>query len=178
MTDEQAFIRAICLEPHNLTVRLIFADFLDGNGQHGRAESIRLPFGAHDWEYGHVRKHPVQVTGWSHGFVDHVKTTLAYWYGLSGEGHGPQIVACQPITRVRLTDREPQSCGWRSDVEPSNPAWIPESWYDRTWQLHNQGHLAHDRLSIAAIEWARRIAFGPEWERFTEPTLAAPQGGV
>lgn len=36
------------------------------------------------------------------GFVEEVRTTLALWLT-----HGPAIVACQPVTKVVLTDREP-----------------------------------------------------------------------
>ena len=39
---EAAFIRAICLEPCNLTVRLVFADYLEEHGQVERAAFIRL----------------------------------------------------------------------------------------------------------------------------------------
>lgn len=41
MTDEQAFLQAICSTPDDLAPRLIYADWLDDQGQHERAEEIR-----------------------------------------------------------------------------------------------------------------------------------------
>jgi uncharacterized protein (TIGR02996 family) len=42
MNQEQAFLRAVCDNPHDDAVRLIFADWLDEHGQPERAEFIRL----------------------------------------------------------------------------------------------------------------------------------------
>ncbi len=44
MSDHAAFIRAICEEPDNDLPRLIYADFLDENGEGERAEFIRVQF--------------------------------------------------------------------------------------------------------------------------------------
>lgn len=42
MTEQQALIRAICLEPADDTARLVYADWLQDNGEENRAEFIRL----------------------------------------------------------------------------------------------------------------------------------------
>jgi uncharacterized protein (TIGR02996 family) len=58
MTDEQQFIAAICREPENDMLRLVYADWCDENGQSDRAEFIRLQLnpnktkatGEREWE--------------------------------------------------------------------------------------------------------------------------------
>ena len=42
MSDEQALLRAIRAAPEDDTVRLVYADWLEENGQPERAEFIRL----------------------------------------------------------------------------------------------------------------------------------------
>jgi uncharacterized protein (TIGR02996 family) len=41
MTDDEAFLAAICAAPQDDLPRLVYADFLEGSGQAERAEFIR-----------------------------------------------------------------------------------------------------------------------------------------
>lgn len=46
---QEAFLRAICAHPSDVTPRLVFADWLDENGEPERAEFIRLQIRIDDW---------------------------------------------------------------------------------------------------------------------------------
>lgn len=54
-TDEQQFMRAICAEPGDDMSRLVFADFLEENGQAERAEWIRVQI---------ALTQPIECKGW------------------------------------------------------------------------------------------------------------------
>lgn len=49
MSEREAFIRRICEEPHEDTHRLVFADWLDENGEPERAEFIRVQVKLSEW---------------------------------------------------------------------------------------------------------------------------------
>lgn len=51
MTEQDAFVRRICEQPGEDTHRLVYADWLDENGQPGRAEFVRDTEGAWPFVY-------------------------------------------------------------------------------------------------------------------------------
>jgi uncharacterized protein (TIGR02996 family) len=110
------------------------------------------------------------------GFIESVTCSCADWLA-----HGPAVVASQPVTAVRLADREPgktanvpPSWGWFSrrtpDSELNEPSDIPPSLFDLlpntrahdNWQWARRffptRDAAHASLSAACVRWARAAA--------------------
>lgn len=127
LTIRDAFLAAICAEPDDDAVRLIFADWLDEHGEPERAEFIRVQCELAHWfdpyEYAPqaepLRRReqelillgkltdlsPIQGPAtyiFRRGFVHRVRCPCAAWLE-----HGPAIVRSQPIERVELSDRKP-----------------------------------------------------------------------
>jgi uncharacterized protein (TIGR02996 family) len=135
---------------------------------------------------------------WCRGFVESVNCTVAEWCGgpcdnvphcVNGQenrgafgtrpcyrchgkgsipGHGPAVVACQPVTDVRLTDRRPyRSEGgyWWSVAECSatNDASLPDAIFKRLCRLgaalgHPTVAAATVVVSRVCVDWAREEA--------------------
>ena len=134
MSERIAFIRAICAEPDDDTARLVFADWLQENGEGERAEfiraSVRRPAmttsynsATNPWSdgdhgticellrrYGHEWLGPYyELAGgrswaWHRGFIASITCTAADF-----EEHGPTIVESSPIEKVTLTSQP--ECG-------------------------------------------------------------------
>lgn len=132
----QALLRAIVEDPIDITPRLIYADWLEEQDQSKRAEFIRVQCAIARICKGHRHRRPekddesltrlitqesslmtgVWKEGWLDpvpkewladsgircGFVERAVCTTADWLA-----HGPAVVACQPVTRVTLSDRKP-----------------------------------------------------------------------
>lgn len=275
MTDRESMIGSICEQPHDTTLRLIFADWLEERGECERAEFIRCqvelaslghkpypdpadfdrwgslhcreqellevedlpnPFGNDSgivWtQYHNPTSAGCVAVKFSRGFVESVACRLSDWIGeecldcadakgrarqyaydgndraaatalavstfcdrCHGIGrlnaHGPEIVLAQPVTTVRVTDREPASFSdipavWnRSMIDFSGfpePATYPAS-YLPGWlfdlmdgergslyfvvnkvgdKRYNSISAAHAALSTTLIRWARQRAGLPE----------------
>jgi uncharacterized protein (TIGR02996 family) len=167
---QAALLRTICLQPWDKVLRLVLADSLEENGQVELATTIRVRCERPSKTVWDLRHMPgtdrlvyecLDILGNAPAigeFVEKVQCDLSLWYGRAGDGHGPAIVECQPVVRVRL-DIENSSEYPREFREmvmkdpcvssPSNPCKI-------------------DHWSKTAIEWARGAAFGPEHRAFTE----------
>lgn len=114
---------------------------------------------------------------WRRGFVERVECSCADWLS-----HGPAIVAAQPVTEVRLTDRRPLHDGdeateerWYSWITndgleaSADDRRIPLAWADELpewpwprytpyrWRYPTEAD-AHAALSTAAVAWARNAA--------------------
>ncbi len=126
------------------------------------------------------------------GFVERITCTLADWCGglcpecrdparaatrrLAGEtcrhcggsgrtpAHGPAVVACQPISRVGLTDRamvQIPRYGWTFVIAdgPSRRNGIPWDVYElMSGEYYKDQPSAADALSDGLIKWAKREA--------------------
>ncbi len=137
MTDDEAFLRAICENPEDLGLRLVFADWLEERGDERSARYLRLPA---ELRFSFVREgaecrwacvsSPALNVYWlpdlaslrslpttcsfnfllRHGFVEEVICDMNDWFGhgfpKSEPYFGPEMVASQPIRRVRLKDRK------------------------------------------------------------------------
>lgn len=156
---------------------------------HWRLWTTGLPQPVGDLDYRQDRAIDAEFAcfaRFSRGFVSEIGTTLADWWGRECEhagpfgwdgeclkcdstghipGHGPQIVACQPIERVRLVDRVPTFNGVEGWVTERRfePNWIPGDWWERTSDLYGRGITdPHERLSRVAVAWARWKAGLPQ----------------
>ena len=120
MTEREALLHAIRLEPHEDTPRLVYADWLDEHGDaadRAHAEQIRvqIEFSAHRIEL--PWRHPTiaGITGSvSRGFVAQLELTVQLY-----QTHGADLFRQHPITSVSLTDKEPShesdgTFGWES----------------------------------------------------------------
>ncbi len=142
MTDDQAFVRAICENPDDATPRLIYADWLTERGNETAAQHIRQP---ESLRFSFVRvgnecrfacvNRPTMNLDWlddmpnlqslpttrsfdcllRHGFVEEISCTQYLW-----RTHGISLVRSQPILAVWLTDKIPitTQCGveWWADT--------------------------------------------------------------
>ncbi len=138
-TDGDLLLRAILDDPAEDTARLIYADWLDENGQAERAHGIRWGCSSEQrsrsWPLS--RSAPLVVAGvrvnnptlpeWcesglcNRGFISEVTCTAAAWLQWADA-----ITAAHPVERVRFTAHAPSS--ERSDGVP-----LPLTWYARRW---------------------------------------------
>ena len=147
VTDGDALLHAILADPTDDLVRLVYADWLDEVGEPDRAGLIRVqielvhtildellaheqrllgPFDDRVWQRRRewalppamLTKWPTDIGGWEwhRGFPEVWHCPLAMW-----ETHGRSLVSVNPVRRVVLIDREPQS----SLINPRKP--------ERTW---------------------------------------------
>jgi uncharacterized protein (TIGR02996 family) len=148
-------LRSVLENPACDTARLVFADWLEENGEPERAAFIRAEVGA--WASGGqgtlsvgsaspARRHYrpwmlaeldalpfdgacVWDADYTRGFVSEIHLFAAAFLQ-----HADSIFRAHPVTSVRLTDREP----WALDTV--NCAW----WSERGGQAHNRGSLPHE----------------------------------
>lgn len=187
MTDlSRGFLADIIAHPDDDTPRLIYADWLEENGQEERAELIRgmvaNPDG--DWvitstttpsevveRIQRVANLPQRVTViLSRGFVSQVWCKAEVW-----QAHGPALAAEHPLERVELTDFQPTqvSTQWGIGTPAPYYSWEPSYLVENAppvygrWLAH-VNCLWHDRkryataeaaldaMSAVLITWARR----------------------
>jgi uncharacterized protein (TIGR02996 family) len=211
MTREEAFLRAVVLDPGDDAPRLVYADWLEEQGRYERAELIRVqcelarPGGAcpvcdeRGWQKcnaftpqcrrkalrrreeelvyppnGTLWAKGLRVTGWGvtyrRGFVEEVRCTTADWLE-----HGTGVVLAQPVTRVRLTDRDPRwgtrgrwlmgrlDC-WRTN---DHVRCMPEQWWPKKGVWFDHADFTSEREAWAwasdlCVDWARHAAGLPE----------------
>lgn len=122
MTDGEALLAGIIENPHDDFPRLVFADWLDENGQWERAEHIRQELGRQG-DYARIGPQNrwsdslTSLTGcriandardlgwgweWHRGFIREVKCPTAEWLRC-----GHVIARAHPLERVLLTDKDP-----------------------------------------------------------------------
>lgn len=114
MHDEQSFIRAICENPADATLRLVFCDWLEENGQEGRAHLIRTHF--------HQNYPPDDIDtarrmiGPSYSMCPNLLDSMVIRKGFVREirlkadafvQYAEVLFSHHPIEEVRLTDRIP-----------------------------------------------------------------------
>ena len=142
--DEAALIRAICETPHDVTPRLVYADWLDEHGQADRADMIRNPV---RWFPSNRRRgawfertlralcgvprwcrlschDAVECWGWMDDivrsrrhvalFVDDGFVEMVNCCEHFWYTNGPRIVACQPVTEVSFSKRPSSPRYWLS----------------------------------------------------------------
>lgn len=128
MTDREALTRAVCGEPWDDTRRLAFADWLDENGEPGRAYLIRHGGGVYRsppgmscqadfWERGQGPRQTLELASpvpdlsyvATRGFVCGIICSWpAFWV------NAKTLFRNHPITRVEITDKVPRPEGPRT----------------------------------------------------------------
>ncbi len=147
-TDRRSFLRTICENPADDVSRLVYADWLEENGERHAAEFIRVQCKAeptlvpltsltgieyalgcqpHECDRFGNREGSTAITPdsriffFSRGFVSRIELPCA-----SFMQHAAALFAEHPITEVRLTDKDSMI------VEPTETRWLGHSmWY--TW---------------------------------------------
>jgi uncharacterized protein (TIGR02996 family) len=117
MTTADAFLRAILEDPAGDGVRLIYADWLEEHGHVERAEFLRLQIAQR--EEGRQRELLARHTAsWFRGVLPmcswQVRRGFVQAVSLSLDDfrrYAAHLFRSQPVTRVTLTDRVPQSLG-------------------------------------------------------------------
>lgn len=214
-SDYVGIIRAVCESPGDDLPRLVAADWLEENGQPNRARLIRcqlelaatadpglaaaLEFEASalmslmrtpdGWRYVAGREPPEPEYSWGRtaylwrGFVERISLPASSFLSCVREG----MFGEQPVTAVRLTDKEPLStslgfiwgrpgdtaCG--AVLPPAASANLPVeiAGDDEHWRAHLAGvfltrEKAMEALSDACIRYGRRAA--------NLPPLTGPEG--
>lgn len=124
MTDRDALLAAVRDHPAEDTPRLVYADWLEENGQRERAHLIRYECGGPDWmtpdeEFAALMLDPRELIDlppgfalyeFRRGFPSWVACSLANW-----RRHGPGLVRREYIGNVRIKG----VASWR--YPPSNP---------------------------------------------------------
>ncbi len=115
MTDGSDLLAAILANPDDDNVRLVYADWLQENGDEARAEYIRLrilrdgdrdaDIRAVDLWYANVRQwEPLRgangeaLGSWYRGFIRDIEDTAGWWLA-----HADEILSRHPVRRVRFT---------------------------------------------------------------------------
>jgi uncharacterized protein (TIGR02996 family) len=155
MNQEQAFVQAICEDPDDDAVRLIYADWLDEHGQPERAEFIRvqvelarLPRWHRRWQeclahqrhllVGDATGLPViEHLGWGQfgrGFVEGVWTTSVKAF----LRHAETIFAAAPVRHFALDLGRAIHTG-RGSVALSVAPLMDSPWLSRLHSIENRG---------------------------------------
>lgn len=94
------------------------------------------------------------------GFVEEIHCTLTDWAGLECQegtgtgrlgGYGPAIVACQPVTRLVLTDLEPEFV----PRDPGFAPWQIPSPYAGNYWANSEDEAARESGKMW-LQWARQ----------------------
>jgi uncharacterized protein (TIGR02996 family) len=127
MNEREALLRAVCEHPDDDTPRLVFADWLDENGEPDRAEFIRLQiavdrtpgypdrFGPEHRElikrikfdlFRGAWENDLPLPGpdapvWKRGFIETIRCTVEAWRSAC-----KVVFALHPVQRVEFTDIE------------------------------------------------------------------------
>lgn len=106
LSDRAAMLRTILEHPEDDAPRLVYADWLDEQGEHERAEFIRDQIrGVSYWPVSRQAgptpsDPPVYEFGFARGFVDEVRLPCSAFMT-----HAAALFAAHPITAVRLVDK-------------------------------------------------------------------------
>lgn len=132
MNDEELLLRSICNEPEDDTARLIYADWLQENGEESRADFIRNQITLHrefvgmSWKdkrsegyyeaamtgfdpkwrgFQYPKGFPNKSEFWEKGFLWECKWEWTFFW--SDQERLKQVFGRHPIRRLWITDREP-----------------------------------------------------------------------
>lgn len=187
--SRESFLRAICEQPDDNVVRLVFADWLDENGESERAAFIRWhlnyrltsfrpfdtgpnlewhpPLPRHSRREGADRVEYLDGDGvvmtliYSRGFVSRIELPFAAFME-----HAKSLFSDHPITSVVLTDKQPDGFGpgfWWYDATPGDGA----EYIDQPDYLPPEltGPLAHEfpTLDLAASWLSERCIDYGRW---------------
>jgi uncharacterized protein (TIGR02996 family) len=121
MSDGEALLRTILLCPEDDTARLVFADWLDENGQPHRAECIRAQIAyAQDGKWTPAAGVRIAEEKQWFGFPRECCSDCKWWRGFVWKihlltvdffKHAEAIFAAHPVASVVLTDRRPGTWG-------------------------------------------------------------------
>lgn len=110
LLEQKALLDDIINDPDNDIPRRIYVDWLFDNGKREEAEELEHALNYPDTfnlnvePYGPIlRLDGVRLIKVRRGFLERIECALQTWVK-----HGPYLVKHNPITQVRLTDKEPE----------------------------------------------------------------------
>ncbi len=181
MSDEDLLLRAICNDPEEDTPRLVYADWLQENGEEKRAEYIRyqvdlyrkyekvphkrrvqeryyhnLVWGLDPTWRGFERPKGSTIKDeyWERGFLWEVRWDWDYFW--SDQDRLRTLFSRHPIRRVWITDKEPNT--------------VRHSFFCCYWQPHTVIGLPHDMLRWFPTGQQTRYSDGT-WISFRDDRL-------
>jgi uncharacterized protein (TIGR02996 family) len=196
MTDRDTFLRAIIADPADDTARLVFADWLEENGEPARGEFIRtevlLARRDPDDEAAEARRPPLfarrdellkahkrewlepflgyaRESSFERGFVQEVEVPAEAFLT-----HGERWMALTPLTRVKFTDFQ-----FRGDGRPEPPRLTDDLFASPLLSRLEKIDLAQTRVTDDDIEL---LARHPDLSRLRELVLRynglGPDGAI
>lgn len=187
-SDRRSFLRAICENPADDVSRLVYADWLEENGEQRAAEFIRTQCAG---ELATIRLSSLTGIDWALGCEPHqcamsaergraVATTLdnrrfVFTRGMISRIELPcmlftrmaaALFADHPITEVRLTDKQPAETAMEDENE-----W---GWYRSPQSPNAYQSLAHHVLPSAIWEAVDKLPDGvfQSWKYFVTTEFA------
>jgi uncharacterized protein (TIGR02996 family) len=153
MTDHDALLAAICANPREDTPRLVFADWLEENGQPERAAFIRTDiamFHCDEWDAERLRWEalltwkPVAGQSWKSEWLPTVDALVWHWNGVPITRRGfPWSIHVEDLGRFRERAAELFAChpleylAFRANLPQLN-RFVCEPWFPRVTGLEWQ----------------------------------------
>lgn len=131
--EQRALLNGIITNPNDNVARLVYADWLEENGQVNDAIRIRKHV---ETSFRYVSYPPRDVAErivWRRGFMQKIFCTMAQFLK-----HGPLICSLHPIMRVVITDKEPVQIAGLGMIEF---VWVFFA------ELEDQSHVLPNQLS-------------------------------
>jgi uncharacterized protein (TIGR02996 family) len=171
LTDGHALVRAIIASPQDDILRLVYADWLEENGQGQRTEHLRRRWlyesspSSHDGSYGYL----FGISEQAYKCMSHISVRQSMIVAVTISevdwlAHGPEIASNHPLQQVTLVGKSPHQAGnyaWLGmrpgDILTDSAHAIDERLiglgWQRPWLLDREAALAW--LSERCIFWAR-----------------------
>lgn len=137
----EVFIKDILENPDDDTPRRIYVDWLYDNNMTKEADELQFQLDNSDIinrnvePYGPIiRLNGVRLIRVRRGFLEYIECALNTW-----QRHGPYLVKHNPITKIKLTDREPEKSFIRTTLGHKVTAYY---WFSESGAT-GVGHIRH-----------------------------------
>lgn len=152
MTDEPALLRAVLAAPADDTPRLVYADWLDENGQPERAAFIRQGVERPTWVLDAKNVRLIDGAKLTRGFVSEIRLSLAAFVT-----YAKAIFDRHPVTAVVLADAVIFPSGGNSTYYVGGLGRFPREYRKSLDGLPSE-RAARAAISTACVRWGRHMA--------------------